>query len=204
MSNQLYELTRFVSERLVAKKYPFRTHYGPERFDRSGAAGESVVLFMHDRTPGGRDAIEGAKGTGPRTVLNGTQAPKKATRKIAAMCRIYAQATLRGAMIQDHEELADYLSDAVIAALEDWAKEGQAGAIEYVESGYMTPEELVTANGAPEQFPGAVYQIRFRIGRGVYDRDYTKAGRPIGLITGTSNEARVRLNSSDPPEVVPF
>lgn len=192
MSNQTFELSRWLGTELAARKFPYRVIYAPERTDRASVM--PVILLSRDL-----DASESV-GT-PK----GQQANphKSSTRRIPCKLKIYARASLPGSSVIDHEELADYLVDAVLVALDEWSTAQRGGGIEYGEMQFMTPEELVTDDGKPEGWPGLVYLIRFTIGRGVVKRDFLKQARPTGSINGVGSTVEVRLNTEDEPEVVP-
>lgn len=198
--NQLYELALDVSGRLRARHYPFRVHYAPERADRNGI--DPVILFMRDRTA--NEPVVPAAGAAVRqAAAANTKAIKKRDRTIGGAVKIYARASVTGAMAQDHEELADYLADAVICALDEWAVEAKTHLPVYTEARLMAPSELISDTGEPDQFPGVVYLLRFSILRGVYVRTYEKQGRALGLIAGAVNDVEVRLTEGDEPELVP-
>jgi hypothetical protein len=191
--NLCYEVSREVGQKLAALKYPFPVVYARERTSRANA--DPVILFMRDRVNG--ETITAPKGQqgNPRKVLD---------RYSGVEIRIYACAALDGATRQEHEELADYLTDAVLCALEETATESKLGELEYTEARFMYPEELVTEKGEPEHWPGEVFLLRLKIGRGVFRRDYKRQGRPVGSFTGASGEVEVRRENSDDPEVVPY
>jgi hypothetical protein len=194
VSNQVYEVAREVGAKLKAAKFPFRVVYAPERTDRSDTS-NPVILFMRDRTNG--EGIEEPKGqqANGRIVLN---------RKTGVEIRIYACSNVPGAMVQDHEELADYLIDAVLVALEEVCKEGRFSPFEYGEARFLYPEELVFGDNEPEKYRGVVFVLRLKIGRAVVKRDYLKQIRPTASPVVTGNQVEVRQNDEDDPEVVPI
>lgn len=206
MANQIYEMVKGaegLEEKLREKHFPFPVIYGPQHPQPHGGA--TLLLFQRDRmaheavTPG---AAAPVRQTSAPPV---TRMKKWADRTVGVECRIYARASIPGAMPHDHEELADYLADGVIAAVIAWCETNKAGAAKFVECRYLVPDELVTETGEPEKFPGVCYLVRFQLARGVYERTFEKLGKPVGLITGVSNQADVRLKDEDTPAVVgPF
>lgn len=192
MSNQTYNLSLWLGAELKKRKYPFAVVYAPERFERANM--DPVITFERDR-----------QATEKIGTARGAQAnPNKMyTRQLPCKIKIYARDNKRGASIRDHEELADYLVDAVITALEEWSHAERGGEIMYSEANFMTPDELEADEHAPEGYTGAVYLLRFSIGRGVVKRDYLKQARPTGTLTGTGTNVEVRLKDEDEPEVVP-
>lgn len=191
MSNQTYELARWIGAHLKDRKFPFRVIYAPERTDRKNP--DPVILIS-------RDFETSEKVTAPQ----GQQANgrKMRTRRVPLKVKIFARSTLDGARRIEHEELADYLVDALIIALEEWSSSERGGVIEYGEMAFMTKDELELEE--PEGWSGVVYIMRFTIGRGVVKRDYLKQIRPTGTLTSASNRAEVRLDENDDPEVVEF
>lgn len=184
MSNQTVELARWLDTHLRGRKYPFRVVYAPERTERAHG---SVILLSRDTMTS--EKIETAHGT--------QKNPRKfRTRRVPVAIRIYAQSSERGARRADHEELADYLVDAIVTGLEIWSTSERAGGIEYGEMSFMTPDELAE-DGTPEGWAGVVYLMRFTIGRGVVERDYLKQANPTGTINGTADRVEVRQFDED-------
>lgn len=194
MSNQIREVARAVDAKLAAAKFPFRVAYAPERTDRSDTS-NPVILFARDRTDGENVLPPKGQQANGRRVLD---------RMCGVVIKVYARSSLPGAMVEDHEELADYLVDAVLVALEETCKEGKFSPFEYTEARFMYPEEIVTEDGKPEHWPGVVFLLRLKIGRGVIKRDYLKAVRPTAAPTGVGNQVEVRQQDGDSPEVVPI
>jgi hypothetical protein len=194
MSNQPYALSQWLDAELKKRKFPFRVKYAPERTDRANAS-NPVILFMRDAEAS--EKIEAPKGNQPNP-------NKRRTRRIPCKIKIYAASTLPGATLPEHEELADYLVDAIVIALDEWNSSESGGGIEFGEMAFLTPDELVDpTTGKPESWPGVVFVIRFSIGRGVVKRDYLKQARPTAAINGTGSTVEVRHNESDTPEVIP-
>lgn len=192
--NLCYEVARELGAKLKAGKYPFRVLYAPERTDRANTA-DPVILVRRDRDNGEDIRPPIGQQKNGRRVLDRYQGIE---------IKVYARSSLSGAMPQDHEELADYLVDAVLVALAEITTEEKMTAPEYTEARFMYPEEVVTEKGEPEHWPGVVFLLRLKIGRGVIKRDYLKQVRPVAAPTGVGTTVEVRLKQDDPPEVVSF
>lgn len=193
MSNQTFELAKSIGDSLKARKFPFRVIYAPERTARADHS--PVILFMRDTDTS--ETVETAHGAQ-------TNGRKQATRRIPVKVLVYARASYEGATRDEHEELSDYVVDALIVALEDWNTSQKAGGIQYGEMAFLTLDELKSIEGnTPEGWPGTCYVMRFTIGRGVVTRDYLKQIRPTAALTGVGLEVDVRVNEADTPEVVP-
>jgi hypothetical protein len=171
--------------------------YAPERTKETGFG--PMILFSRDHMAS--EKIESAHGT----VKNGR---KFRTRRLPVVLKIYAKSSLDGATLAEHEELADYLVDAVVSALEIWSTSERGGGIEYGEMAFLTPDEITPDRGGPpEGWPGVVYLMRFTIGRGVVERDYLKQAQPTGTLTGAGSTVEVRQTDDDgepaDPEIIP-
>jgi hypothetical protein len=160
-----------IAERLDARKYPFPVLYGPEQHKRD-SFDTSIVIERDEKNSDTFGAPQGF-------VRN----PRKAyTRKLAVLATIYAKSSLPQAMIGEHERLAEQLVDALAVAIDEWCSEAKAGEPEYTESRYLRRDEL----GDLETWPGRVYVLRFKIGRGVMARNYLGEGEPTGSLASKS------------------
>lgn len=168
-----------IASRLAAAKFQFPIVYGPEPFERGSFA--TTIRFARDDA--GTDVIEAPPGfkVNPR---------KHAARYLAAVCEIYAQSNVPGAIVADHEDLAEQIVDAVIVALNRWADEAKT-AIRYGEMRYLRPEDL-PVGPAFERWPGRVYRIKFAVGRGVMARDFLGAAKPESALGGFNNRTEAR------------
>ena len=186
MSNQTAELGKWLDAHLCSRKFPFRVKYAPERTDR--AKYDPVILIMRDTETS--EKVETAHGV----QKNGR---KSRTRRVPVKLKIYAKSSLDGARLEEHEELADYLVDALVTGLVIWSTEERGGALEFGEMAFMTPDEVVTSEGKPEGWPGVVYLMRFTIGRGVVERDYLGQVKPTAAINGVGSVVEVRQVNED-------
>ncbi len=179
-------MSKDVETLLHAKKFPLKVHYGPERMHREGYP-ENVVIFERDREAD--DSLGPARGAqrNPR---------KMASRGLRSICTIYARNSRASAHVGDHEELCEKFNDAVLAAMHNWAKTTAAEGFTIDGGKYLSFEERLTeakrhAPGvkaeAIEQWPGAVYRIRFTLPRALLDLNYAGDGLPTGELTGMAS-----------------
>ncbi len=198
MSNQTAEICKWLGAHLRSRKCPFKVRYAPERTDRGNY--DPAILVMRDRETS--EKIETAHGT----QKNGR---KMRTRRIPVKIKVFAKSSLDGARLEEHEELADYLVDMLVTALETWSTSERGGGIEYGEMAFMTADEVADetrSEDKAEGWPGVVFVMRFTIGRGVVERDYLKQVRPTAALTGIGTSVEVRQTNEDgepdDPEIV--
>ncbi len=174
----LYECSKQIQTLLSAQLHPVRVKYGPERIKRGHYPSGHVIVV--ERARDADDTLSAPKGLNqnPRRVFD-----------IALACKatIYARSSLPGAHDGDHERELEKIRDAFLVALYKWGAGARAGAIAVSGARFSAPE----AEG-PEKWPGAVYELRFTIPRGVFDRAHVgeqNAGtaRPTGTATGVGN-----------------
>ncbi len=187
----IYGMSRWVGESLAARKYPVRVEYGPEQTGR--VAPQSVIVIDRDRD--GSETIAAAPGTklNPKKVLG---------RHLPCRALVFACSTLDGARREEHEHECDRFVDALLASLDEWATRAKS-AVEFKSARFAK-----TADGVEgvelQTWPGVVYLVQFAIGRGVYAREYTGAGRPESAVAaaGFPGTINVRRNGAEPPEVL--
>lgn len=174
----LYEASKEIQTLLSAQLYPVKVKYGPERVQRGHYPSGHVIVI--ERARDADDTLSAPKGVNqnPRRLYD-----------IALACKatIYARSSLGGAHHGDHEREAEKVRDAFLAALYKWGVGARAGAIAVRGARFSPPAEE-----GPECWPGAVYELRFTVPRGVFDRAYVgeqNAGtpRPTGAATGIGN-----------------
>ncbi len=183
MSAQTFELARDIAAMLDTQKFPFPVHYVPQRHALEQTA-PTQIHFMRSRHAS--DLVQAAQGQ--------QRNPRKLnTRRIAVDCLIYASSTLPGAMLQEHEGLCDQIVDAVVCALDTWCTGGRAGEPEFVECRYLDTEELAEL----ESWPGVVYLLRFRIGRGVTVQTFLGEAKPTGTAANVANTSQIFLAPHD-------
>lgn len=176
----IYNMMRDIQKAFVARKYPTPFKYSPERTKRE--LFDTAIVMGRDT--GANDATLPAEGS------KGHAAGMVGVRQLAAFAKFYVNSTLEGADTHDHEESCEVLIDAFQVELFRWAKLNRRGAIPIVEARYLTTLELET-----EICAGVVYLLRFRVGRGLYVRDYNAASpltnAPAGVHT---NEIDISSN----------
>lgn len=164
-----------IAAALAARKYPYPVLYGPERVQRHGYA--QAIVFERDRTQ--NDTIGAPNGR--------QQNPQKQyTRGLACVATVYAASSLAGAHVGDHERECEAVVDGVVTALNDWVTEARSG-VDFVGGTYL---DAKTRDGV-EQWPGVAYELRFRILRGVFRRDYDGAAQPTGTVAGVARTTLV-------------
>lgn len=188
----LYEASKEIQALLVAQRYPVKVKYGPERIKRGQYPSGHVIVL--ERARDADDTLSAPKGVNqnPRRVFD-----------IALACKatIYARSSLGGAHAGDHERETEKVRDAFLAALAKWyagARAGTTAGIQVSGARFSAPEEE-----GPEKWPGAVYEMRFTIPRGVFDRAYAGeqnagAARPTGTATGIGNTTIASAPGIDP------
>ena len=158
----IYEITREVEAELRAQACPVPVVYGPERQGAGVAITTSRIVIERDRGRGDETKPGRARTLNPRMV---------AVRGIGAICRIYAQSTLTGAAVHDHERLADQVIDKVTVALHKIVSRRQT---EWrISSAKLLTREELALRGL-EVWPGVVYEIHFSVDRGVFDTTWTE------------------------------
>jgi len=184
MSAQVFEMSRDIDGMLAERKFPFPFYYVPERAQIAQTA-PTQIHFMRSREA--TDLVGAPQGQqkNPRKVY---------TRRLAVDVIVYAAATDPGAMLQEHEGLCDQIVDALVCAIDTWCTHGKAGEPEYLEMRYLSAAEL----GGLEAWPGVVYLLRFRIGRGVTAKTYLGEAKPTAAIQNIDTSYTVALA----PEVV--
>jgi hypothetical protein len=174
----LYEASKQIQALLSAQLYPVKVKYGPERIKRGHYPSGHVIVL--ERARDADDTVSAPKGLNqnPRRVYD-----------IALACKatIYARSSLGGAHDGDHERETEKIRDAFLAALYKWGVGARAGAVQVSGARFTA-----AAEEGPEKWPGAVYELRFTVPRGVFDRAYAgeqNAGtaRPTGTAAGVGN-----------------
>lgn len=179
-----------LEDMLRARGFPLRIAYGPEAHRRN--THDSGIVIERDRT--------GGDGTLREVIGNGRNPQKFRVRDLGCVATIYAQSSLAGARIQDHEHLCDDFVDALIIALQEWGTMAKAGNVPVTQAGYVAAAEFADV----ETWPGVVYRMRFQVSRAVAKRTYEGAARPTGAVTGVTNRTDVRREGapdSDTPDV---
>lgn len=179
----IYNMMRDIEARFTKRKFPVRFEFGPERVAREFFA-TTIVMARDDKS----DTF---------TPTAGTQG-QSGVRELASVAKIYANSPLHGAMIHDHQEFCELLVDAFYVELKNWCEGHKRRPPTISEARFMTPAEV----GA--EFPmGVVYLLRFRVTRGMFERDYNGAGALTGSPAGVGGELIVSSHGTG-QEIVPM
>jgi len=149
------------ADQLRKLEFPIECHYSPERLKRERY--NDAILFSRDREIG--DQIQPAHASHGRYTTD-----QRASWMIGGMIEVYAQSTLPGARTSDHEAMGDLYVEAVVCAVSDWCAKNKMGQPEYTEARYVPASE----RSEEEQWPGVLYRMRMRIGRGIYRRRFDR------------------------------
>jgi hypothetical protein len=188
----IYALAQDVAARLVLRKFPVRVVYGPERLARDCPSTAAITIVIErDRTRG--DAVRAAPTTrtNPRLLR---------VRDIGCAATVFARSSLPGAQVHEHEHDCDQVVDALLIALVEWGVENQAGTGEISGGRFLSPSEVAGA----EHLSGVVYQLQFRVPRGLLVRDYEGAAQPTGTLDGITTALRVSLDGVSYEAVPPL
>jgi hypothetical protein len=192
----IYTLARDLEERMQSRQFPVQIEYGPLRFPP--AIGTSGIITL-GRDYGKSDAIAPAQGK-----ANTAEQRPVWNRDLACIAVIYAQSTLDGAGIHDHERVCEQYVDAFACALAWWASHPDVRAKLPVptEMRYMTPADFPDEMRPQiETWPGVAYMIRFPVARGVRDATYEAEPRPTGTPASLANRTDVTGPGYDDPEI---
>lgn len=180
----IHEVFVLMRTALKAKGVPFEIVYGPQQVpDKVGAT--RIEVFRDYQTGDTLDAPRGAS-RNPRQVRR---------RLMSAVVRIFSRATVKGAQRHDHERLADQLADMATVALTDIAREQRIPL--QVQRGAMVPDE--TTDG----WAGVVYELRFTVERGVFDRTFQGDAATESTLTATSGRTGVDIDGPGAPDGLP-
>ena len=163
----IYRMTRDLETLLQERKFPVRVAFGPERTTRDASFDSGIVI---ERDRGASDSFDVAHGqhVNPR---------RSSSRYLATKATIYARSSLPGAHEGDNEDLCEQYLDALITALRDWSIQAVNAEVQITDDRYSDDPEF-------EAWPGVVYELKFRVPRGVSKRDFSGFGRPEGSPAG--------------------
>jgi hypothetical protein len=176
----IYQMTQDLRALLHAKGFPVRVHYGPEPLTRQGFDSLTVVAAW-DRESG--DAVTPVRGarTNPRGLL---------VRSVGVRFDLYAQASVVGARVNDHEALCQSLVDAVLVALYEWTRAARALDFAVVEARPLSELDGVEY----ETWPGCAYRLRVRVPRVVLSTRYDPSLAPVPRPTGSPASVQSRTD----------
>jgi hypothetical protein len=175
----LYEISKELSSALSVVGCPLRVVYGPE--PKTTGLTDSRIVIERDRKAGDQF-------TGPRSQQRN---PKLIdVRAIGCVLRVYAQSTLAGASVYDHERIADQAIDQIDVAMRTIINTRKT-------MWRVTSAKLLSADELQLQgltvWPGVVYEMKFQVDRGVLRT--TWAGEAADEAT-MGGEGGVSLGSS--------
>ncbi len=155
----IYAIMRDVETALRAKGCPIPFGYGPER-NAPGSLTHARIVFERSAAPEAYEIVRSQR-SNPR---------QRAVLPMAATVRVYAQSTLAGAGVHDHERLADKACDALVCAAYDVISARKAMWITPIRRRTTAAElELIGL----QTWPGVAYEMTFTFQRGVADVDWS-------------------------------
>jgi hypothetical protein len=177
----LYEIAKELREELRARSVPFPVVYGPERTASTSITQNRIVVEFD---PEGSERYTATRATRDNPKVRGiVEEPMRAT--------IYAQSTLPGAAVQDHQRLAFKVRDQYVIALEKvlrtrkvvWDGTQLAGR-------FMPPEAM----GIPETWHGVALAVFYPVPRAIEERSWE--GEALEEATfGTDEETSIGIES---------
>lgn len=180
-----------VAAELRARGVPFSVVYGPERMGTTVTSATRIVI-ERDRATG--------DGIGPARSVH-TNPKMRGVRAIGCVARIFGKSNVAGAGGHGHEAVADQLVDALIVALDVVVRRNQT-LWAPVSGKFLTAEDL-SARGLTT-WPGVVYELRFTVDRGVFDRDFAGEAAPEASVgpggVAIQSTTKVTVNGIGTPE----
>jgi hypothetical protein len=186
----IHRMVLDIQDKLHVRGFPVAVVYGPERLERQAFA--HAIVFERERDAPDEIKVQAAT-KGPKL--------KRGVRVLRVGATIYAQASVAGAHVGDHEDECEKIVDGLLTSLYEWGAENQTGGIPVTEVRYLAASEF---GENFRQWPGVAYRVRFGVPRGVYALTYTGAHRPTGTITGISNTTEVSRDKApdgEEPEI---
>lgn len=180
----IHEVFVLLRTSLKAKGVPCDIIYGPPQVPLK--VGDTRIEFFRDYATG--DSLDAPRGV--------HRNPRMVRRRLVAVCvRIFARSTKKGAQRHDHEDLADQLADMALVALHDIARE-QRIPLQVQRAGFAQDE---TTDG----WAGVVYELRFSVERGVFDRTFQGDAATESTLTATSGRTDVDIDGPGAPDGLP-
>ena len=145
----IVSIMRDVADELKAKGVPFECIYGPERFKPTTLNRPRIVFERPEKADG--------------AAFN--QNAGQLTRSLGVQITVFAQSTLSGANVYDHERLADLVVDQVMRALYTVAKKRKTFVRPSGPWGKLSAAELELIGIAA--WPGIAYAMPVEFDRGL-------------------------------------
>lgn len=183
----IYSMVQDLWGLLRDRGYPVSVQYGPDRVSTEGYHFSSII-FELDRNAGDQIDPPAGSATNPRY---------RWIRKVGVVATIRTAVAIDGAMCHDHEDENQKLVDALVCAIGYWCSANKSRAPEFYEARPMFAEEI----GVEGDSNGAGYVLKFRVARGIYERDYDGSALPTGSPTKASNTSRVTADGTNYEEV---
>lgn len=171
------------------REFPVEVKPGPERVSREYGRGH-VIIIERDREAG--DSVfapPNANSIGTTTIAKMLRISTQ-----SAKATIYVRSSLPGAHEGNHVEECDKVRDGLFCALYRWGVVGKTGDVPITGARFIDQDKIPEL----ERWPGVIYEVKFRYGRGIFDRNYSGDGRPTGKATGVSNVTHAYLTGGDP------
>lgn len=178
----LYEIAKELRAELEAQGVPFAVVYGPERTRSTSIDRERIVLAY------------------VREAGSDSYAPPRSQRfdpkcrwicKTSCALRIYAQARVAGATVQDHDRRVLAVRDKAVVAMDKIAN-ARRNAWAPTAGGLVLPDDLA----ASEAWPGAVYEMRFDIERAVHDYNWAGEAAPTVALGDEPGAAQMKSTTT--------
>lgn len=186
----IYEIFKELSSELAARKVPLELVYGPESTTSTSLTRQRIVVQRDDSRPEQwRPAV--GKRTNPPTI---------ALRPMACVALVYAQSTVTGARVQDHERLCDTIVDKLVAALRTVILKRHS--VWHEPIGKLLSAEELDLRGMAV-WPGKVYELTFDIDRGVTDTNWDSAAAPTGAPTKITSTLSTSGNNATAGDSLP-
>lgn len=174
----IHQLFHGVREQLEALGYPFRVMYEPSRVERTRHG--NAITIKRAQNGGGETIVEPQASAG----RNGPHGDQRAGWFTAGEIEISAQSPKRGATQIEHQELCDYVTQAVIVACIDWTAANKYG-LQWTDAGYVPESERTEA----ELPAGVTFRLKLNVARGVYRHKWDELLPEVGEIKAVENIA---------------
>lgn len=187
----IYEITKELAAELESRGVPLPVVYGPEK-NASTAINRSRIVLERDRQ-------NGDQSLGPRSQQKNPALAN--VRAMGCVLRVFAQSTLAGANVWDHERLADQAIDRIEIALRKVITKRRT-AYRITSARLLSAQDLELLD--LKTWPGVVYELRFQVDRGVLDTSWQGEALPTATIgpggVAIDGSTKVTVNGVGTPE----
>lgn len=176
----LYDLTKEIRAVLQSKGVPVSIEYGPERTQSTTFGRERIVL---------EEDVDAGDSFGPAISVH-TNPKHRASQRLGVAVRIYAQATIVGAAVQDHRRRARAIFDPLFVAIDTILRGSRKNLWEPSSGKFLSADEFQLRG--LETWSGAVYEFKFTVSRAIEDLTWVGDANPeitlgAGSIRSTTN-----------------